>query len=152
MGIKGLGGPCQAGNALRLLEQTRHAAVFAVPVLLAALLNQLARGFAGDDVLGIKRRGTQHAHRVVVGQDQIFDGLLRVLAQLDQPVTRRRRGGPCLDRNDEVFAFKGSHIGIALGGKRINAIRQNFQRFFFDCRVGRRCKRLCHGVLLLESR
>ena len=149
--FKSLSRPCQTGNAFRLLEQTGHAAIFAVPVLLAALFDQLAGGFAGNDVLGVKSRCAQHAHSVVVGQDQVLDGLLRVLAQLDQPVTRGSRSGSGLDGDDEVFAFKSAHIGVAFGREGIDAIGQNFQGFFFGDCVSRRCERLCHGVLL-ESR
>src|SRR3712207_3893000 len=82
---EGHGGPGQAGDGLGLLEQPRHPAVLALPVLLAALLDEVLGLLGADDHLGVEGAGAQHADGVVVRQDQVADRLVGVLAELGQP-------------------------------------------------------------------
>src|SRR3954454_23359861 len=77
--------PGQAGDRLGLLEQPRHPAVLALPVLLTTLGDQVLRLLGADDHLGVERGGAQHAYSVVMRQDQVADRLVGVLAQLRQP-------------------------------------------------------------------
>src|SRR5665213_2593974 len=58
--------PGQAGNALRVLKQARKAAIFGIPILLAALRYQ-AMGFRrSDNALRLVGGGPEHSHRVVM--------------------------------------------------------------------------------------
>src|SRR4051812_13945892 len=65
---EGQGGPGEAGDRLRLLEQPRHPAVLALPVLLAALGDQLPGLLRADDHLGVERARAEHADGVVVAE------------------------------------------------------------------------------------
>src|SRR5688572_30371325 len=104
--------PGKAWNFLRLLEQARHAAEFAVPVLLAALLDQFAGSFARDDMLGREGACAQNAHRMIMSEDQIFDRFIGVLAQFIQPVASRRGGCSRLDADEEILALYSADIRV----------------------------------------
>jgi hypothetical protein len=68
-----------------------------------ALLDQEPGALVRDDLVGLERLRAQHAHRVVVRQHEVAERLVGVLAQLGDPVARRRRGGPRLEADEEVL-------------------------------------------------
>ena len=63
-------------HALDVAEQARETADLAGLVGLAALDDQVVGVAAGDDVLGLVARCTQHAHRVVVAEHDVLDRLV----------------------------------------------------------------------------
>ena len=149
--LKGVGEcrcrPSQARNFFRLLEETRHAPEFRVPIFFPALFNELSCRLAGDNMLGAECTRTKNPHCVIVGEDKVFDGLLRVLTELREPVSRRRGRRPRFDADEEVLSFDRPHIGVALCGECINALRQYLERLFFRRRISRRCERFAHNAL-----
>jgi hypothetical protein len=75
-----------------ILEQAREAAIFGIPILLAALLDQPIGFLRGDDALRLVGGGAEHAHRVIMRQHDIFDRLVGDGAHpLDHLVGHRRR-------------------------------------------------------------
>ncbi|MNN47752.1 hypothetical protein D3C81_1621860 [compost metagenome] len=72
-------------NTFRLLEQSRHAAKFTVPVLLATLFNQLRSIGTSQDMFCIKGASAQNPDSMVMAQNQVFDRLVGVLTQFAQP-------------------------------------------------------------------
>ena len=142
----------QAGNGGRLLEQARHAAELAVPVLQAALVDELAGHVAADDGLGAVGARAEHTHRVVVGQHEELDRLVGVLAQFAEPLAGGDRCGARLDADQKVFALDGTDVRIALRGQRVDAVGEDFQGLFLRRRVGARCEGLGHQYLREEFR
>ena len=59
------------------VKKTREALEFTVPILLTALHHHGAGHVAHDDLIRIKGRGPQHAHRMIMGQHHVGDRLVR---------------------------------------------------------------------------
>src|SRR5579872_6117729 len=76
LAFEGEGGPGQAGDAFRILEQARKAPILGIPILLAALLDQPVGFVRCDNALRLVGGGPQYAHRVIVRQHHIFDRLV----------------------------------------------------------------------------
>ena len=136
--------PGQAGNALRILEQARKAAVFGIPVLLAALRDQPVGFLRGDDALRLVGRRAEHPHRVIMRQHHIFDRLVGDGAHpLDHLVGHRRRRLR-VEHDAAVVADDHGRIRIALGGEGIEIGADLGEGDFLLRHVGRRCETFCH--------
>lgn len=79
-----------------------------------------------------------------MGQNQIADRLVGLLAQDLQPFARGRRRGPRFDGDDEILTLDGADIWVALGGQRIDAIAKYLECIGFFSRIGRRCEGFAH--------
>src|SRR4051812_42026704 len=97
---EGHGRPGQPGDGLWLLEEPRHAAELALPVLLTALGDEVLGLLGADDDLGVEGAGAEHADCVVVAEHQVADRLVGVLAQLREPSPRGDRGGQRLEAHE----------------------------------------------------
>ena len=113
--LEGDGRPGEAGDGLGGAEQAREAAVFGIPVLLAALGDHGAAFLRADHLLRLVGRGAEHAHGVVVREHDVLDRLVGDLAHAvdDQLGHHRRRLR--VDDDDAVVADDHAAVGIALG-------------------------------------
>ena len=133
------GWPGQAGHAFRIAEQARKALHLALHVLRAALHNQLVGALAGNDfcrAFGNVSTGTQHAHRVVMRQQHIFDGLVADAADTCYQVLRHGGRGRGVADHDEFVANDDTGIGVTLGrvGPAVRA--ELLEGDFFIVQVG----------------
>ena len=133
---EGHGRPGEAGDGLGLLEQPRHPAVLALPVLLAALGDEVLGLLGADDDLGVEGARAEHADGVVVAEHQVADRLVGVLAQLGQPPAGGHRGGHGLEADEEVLALDRTEVGVALGGQRIDAVGEDLEGLLLDAQIG----------------
>ena len=149
--IEGNVGPGQTRDRIRLLEQSWHAPEFARPILHAALFDQFAGRPGGDDGIGLEGTGTEDAYGVVMRQDQITDGFVRVLPKFHQPVARRYRRGTGFKANEKILALDRADIGITFCRQRVDAIGYYLECFLLFGKIGGRGERLGHGVLLITA-
>jgi hypothetical protein len=146
-------GPGEAGDRLGPLEQSRHPAGLAGPVLEPALVDERPGPLVGDDGLGAESGGAQGAYGVVVRQHEIADGLVGVLAQPVEPPLGHDRCGPRLEGDDEVLGLDRPDVGVTLGRQRVDAVADDLERLLLARGVGRRRERLGHpGLLRVTSR
>ncbi|GCC46572.1 hypothetical protein chiPu_0031029 [Chiloscyllium punctatum] len=119
LALEGQRRPGQAGNACRILEQAREAAVFRIPILLAAFLDQPIGLLRGHDALRVIGRGAEYPHRVVMRQHDIFDRLVGDgLDPLDHLVGHRGRRLR-VEHQAAVLADDHGGVGVALGGESV---------------------------------
>ncbi|MNT31636.1 hypothetical protein D3C72_1674810 [compost metagenome] len=147
--------PGQAGHGLDAGEQAREALDLGLHVGLAALDDHFPRAAAGDDLLrafGEVGRCAQHAHRVVVRQHHVLDGLVGDGADARDQVLRHRRGGGGVDDQHAIVADHDAGIGIALGGVRPGVLGQLGKSNLLGFEVGLGCECLGHGVFLCVGR
>ena len=129
-------GAGQAGDRLRLQEQPRHPTVLGVPVLDAALLDEVAGHLVGDDDLRVEGARSQNAHGVVMRQDQVLDRLVGVLTQPLQPI-RAAAGVAKASRHDqEVLALDRADVGVALGREGVHPVGQYLEGLPLGLGVG----------------
>ncbi|MNT43948.1 hypothetical protein D3C72_1804450 [compost metagenome] len=134
---EGDGGPGHAcGHALDVLEQAWKAADLAGLVLLATLHDEVVGVLAGNDVLGAIGRCPQHAHRMVVAQRHIADGLVGHLADAADHVLRHHGRGLGVDHHHRVVADDDAGVRIAFGGVGPGMLGQLLERHLLHFGVG----------------
>jgi hypothetical protein len=138
------GRPGETRDAVGLLEQPWHPAVFAGPVLHPALLDEEPGALVGDDLVGLEGARAEHAHRVVVRQHEVADRLVGVLAQLDQPVPSGRRGRPGLERRRGSPPLDRPDVRVTLGGEGVDTVGEHLEGLGLGGQVGRGGERLAH--------
>jgi len=84
--------------------------------LLAALDDQVARVLAGQHVFGAVARRAQHAHRVVVREHHVLDGLVGHLADAAHHVGGHGGRGLGVGHQHAVVADHDAGVGVAFGG------------------------------------
>ena len=107
--------PSQARYLLVALEEAGEAGELAVPVLLAALGDHGAGRVRHDDLARAVGGGAEHAHGVVVGEDEVSDGLVCDPPHLLDHHARKARRGLRLDDHHAVVADDDAGVRIALG-------------------------------------
>jgi hypothetical protein len=84
-----------------------------------ALFDQAQSAFAGDDfgrALGGVGVSAQHTHRVVVGQQHVFDGQVADGTDLLNQVLRHGGCGGGVAHHDEAVTNDHARVGVTLGG------------------------------------
>ncbi len=132
-------------------EQAREAADLAGLVLLAALHDQVVGVLAGEDVLGAVGAGAQHAHRVVVRQDHVLDGLVGHLADAADHVGRHGRRGLGVGHQHAVVADDDAGVGVALGRVGPGVLRDLAEGdlLFFEIGLAGELLGLAHRCLIV---
>ena len=90
------GWPGQAGHAVRTPEQTWEPVHFTLHVFGTALDDQIVSAFAGNDLgrtFSHIRTGTEHAHRVVVGEQHVLNRFVTDFANACNQVLRHQGCG-----------------------------------------------------------
>src|SRR5690606_10315775 len=82
---------------------------------------------AGQDLLGIVGGGAQHAHGMVVGQQDVANGLVADFADASDHVLGHYRGGLRVYHHDGFVADDDAGVGIALGGVGVGVVGQFFE-------------------------
>ena len=132
------GRPRQAGDGVKVVEQARKALVLGLHVLRAALDNHFVSALAGNDFLHASvfvARSAQHAHRVVVRQHHVFDGLVSHFTNFGDQALRHHRRGQCIANQHRVVANDDAGVRVALGGVGPAVVRQLNESGFFDLKV-----------------
>src|SRR5690606_33960548 len=121
--IESDGGPGQPGrHRLYIAEQPRKTGDFAGFVLFAALDDQVVGVAAGDDFLGVVSRSTQHAHSVIVGKQDVFDGLVGDFFNTAYDILCHDRSGLGVDDHDGVVANNDVCVGVAVCCVRLGVV------------------------------
>ena len=113
--LEGDGRPGEAGDGLGGAEQAREAAIFGIPVLLAALGDHGAAVLRADHLLRLVGRGAEHAHGVIVREHHVLDGLVGDLPHAVDDELGHHRRRLRVDDDDAVVADDHAAVGIALG-------------------------------------
>ena len=132
-----------AGTLSTLRNRRGKRADLARLVGLAALDDQVVGVAAGDDVLGLVARCTQHAHRVVVAEHDVLDRLVGHGADVADHVLRHHRRGLGVDHHHRIVADDDAGVGVALGGVGVGVGRQLAEGDLLVGEVGLR--RECFG-------
>ena len=140
--LEGVRGSGESGNGVGALEQARHAALLARPVLQPAFVDQRGGHGGGDGPMGPERRRAKDAHGMVVGEHQVAERGLADRTDDVNPALRHGWGRPRLDRQDAIGADHAADVGVALGGIGVDAIRQLLERGLLLPQVRRGSKRL----------
>ena len=117
--IKGRGGPGEARNTFMALKQPWKALKFAIPIFLTALGNHGPCFFRHDNLPSAVSRCAKHAHRVVMGQHQMADWLIRYGAHAIDDFLRQAWCCLSFDNHNAVVADDNPRVWITFGGKRI---------------------------------
>ena len=113
------GRPCQAWHRISPFKQTWKTLHLALHVLRATLANQLQRALTGDDLCRtfcLIRTRTQHAHRMVMGQQNVLDGLIAHGANFRNQVFRHQRRRRGVAHHDGLITNDHPAIGVTLSG------------------------------------
>ena len=106
-----------------------------------------------DAELGVERTGVEDADRVVVGEHEVADRLVGVLAQPSEPGSRGDGRRQRFEAEDEVLALVRPQVGVALCGEGVDAIGQHLQGLRFRGGVGGGRERLaCNEAPFVEGR
>ena len=110
------GRPSEARHAVCTSEQAGETVHLALHVFGTTFDDQVAGAFAGDDFSGTFGKvgaGPQHPHRVVVGEQHVFDRLVTHAADLgNQVLCHQGRGGGVTHQN-EFVANDHARVGVA---------------------------------------
>ena len=110
------GRPSEARHAVCTSEQAGETVHLALHVFGTALDDQVVGAFAGNDFSGTFGKvgaGPQHPHRVVVGEQHVFDRLVTHAADLgNQVLCHQGRGGGVTHQN-EFVANDHARVGVA---------------------------------------
>src|SRR5262249_56836283 len=104
-----------------------EAAVFGIPVLLAALGDHGATRVRGEDLLCLIGRGAEHAHGMIVRQHDVFDRLVGGLAHALDDEAGHDPCGLCIAYDDALVAHDGAAVWGTLGGGG-GEVRGGFRR------------------------
>ena len=106
------------------------------PILATPLGDQRPGVFVRHDHVGVECAGAEDAHGVVVRQGEIAHRLVRMRTEPGQPLPRGNRRGHRLETDEEVLTLDRADVRVALGGERIDAIRQHLEGLFLLGQVG----------------
>src|SRR5690606_3203466 len=138
--------PSQAGgNGFHRTEQAGETTDFAGLVLFAAFNDQVVRVAAGNDLLRVVGRCAQHAHGMVVRQQNVFDGLVGYFANASNDILGHDRRGLGVDHHDGIITNDDAGVRIALGGVGVGVVGQFFKGNDLVFKVGVRGKLFGHG-------
>src|SRR5690606_35303780 len=121
----------------------------------AALDDQVVGVAAGDDFLGAVGRSTQHAHGMIVRQQDVLDGLVGHFFDAADDILRHDRCGLGIDDHDGFVADDDARVGIAFGRVGVGVVGQLFKGYDLVVEVGVGCKLFAHvgsPVLWLKYR
>ena len=146
--------PSQAGHRFHASEQTRETIDFGFHVLLATLNDQLIGAARSDHLLRALFEisgGTQHAHRVVVREGDVFDRQISDFAYVfDQRLRHHWRGGG-VDHHHGIVADDHTRIRITFGGIGIGIVRELDETGFLFLQISLRCKRFGAHEVSVDS-
>ncbi len=122
-----------------------------IEIRLAALHDQIVGVAARDDLLGAVGRSAQHAHRMIVRQQDVPDRLVGDLADARDDVLRHDRGRLRVDHHNAVVADDDAGVRVAFRRVGISIVRQLVEGDLLLCQ-GRLATRIsCSWSSPLES-
>ena len=140
--------PRQAGDGFIPFKQAREPLEFTVPVLLPTFGHHAARRIRHDDIVRAIGRGPQHAHRMIVGQNDVADWFVGDAAHPFNHLFGQTRGGLGLDDHDRFVTDNHTGIRVALGGKGIKPLANLVEGDLLFGHVALGCECFCHDVFL----
>ena len=87
-------------------------------------------------MFGAVGRSAQHAHGVVVAERDVFDGLVRHLADAADHVLRHDGRGLGVDHHDRIIANDDAGVRVAFGGIGPGVLGQLLEGDLLDLGIG----------------